>query len=77
MLSRRSLHKTLKKQRSDYKMNKDLEEQMDVDNTIKRANQITTAVKGFEKSENDKESETKAEEDAFYKEDEDNARLEK
>ena len=50
---------------------------MDDENLFKRAKQITTALKGVEKSENDKEAENKAEEDAFYKEDEDNARLEK
>lgn len=48
LLSRQRLHKTLKKQKSHNKMEKELDEQMEIDNTIKRANQITSAVKGYE-----------------------------
>lgn len=69
LLSRKELHEDLKKQRSDYRMNKELEQQMAEETLEKRANQINTAVQGYMKSQNDKESENQAEEDAFYKED--------
>lgn len=75
LLSRQNLHKKLKKQKSDYKMQKDLEEQLEVEKTIKRANQITSSVREFEKKETDKNAADLAEEDAFYREDEENEKL--
>ena len=42
---------------------------MEVDNAIKRANQITSSIKNFENQELDKKAEEQAEEDAFNKED--------
>jgi len=57
LLSRKELHEELKKQRSDYKMQKDLEQQMEEETLEKRANQINTAVQGYMKSKNDKDAE--------------------
>jgi len=51
------------------KMEKDLEEQQEVDNTIKRADQITTAIKDFENKKFSKEVVAEAEDDMITKED--------
>jgi len=51
------------------KMEKDLEEQQEVDNTIKRADQITAAVKDFENKKFSKEVVAEAEDDMITKED--------
>lgn len=77
LLSRQELHKALKRQRSDYKMNKDLEKQMQEETLQKRANQINTAVNGVEKSESQKLAEAEAEEDYLDKQDQQNQMLEK
>lgn len=77
LLSRQKLHKKLKKQNSNLKMEKDLDEELEVENTIKRANQITSAVKSFEQNQQHKDAMDQAEEDAFYREDKENEKLEK
>lgn len=58
-------------------MQKDLDEQMEVENTIKRANQITSAVKNYEDTEFNKGVVSEAEDDFISKEDKENERLEK
>ena len=50
---------------------------MEVDNTIKRANQITSAVKNYEDTEFNKGVVSEAEDDFISKEDKENERLEK
>jgi len=62
-------HSKLKKLNKHDKMEKDLEEQQEVDNTIKRADQITTAIKDFENKKFSKEVVAEAEDDMITKED--------
>ena len=49
-------------------MNSDLEEQQEIENTIKRADQITAAVKSFEKTEFEKQVISETEDDIINKE---------
>lgn len=58
-------------------MNSDLEEQQEIENTIKRADQITAAVKSFEKTEFEKQVISETEDDIINKEDQQNEQLEK
>ena len=67
----------MKKLSKHDKMEKDLDEQREVDNTIKRADQITAAVKNFENNQFSKEVVAEAEDDMISKEDKANEKLEK
>lgn len=59
------------------KMEKDLEEQQEVENTIKRADQITAAVANLGNKQFSKEVVAEAEDDMITKEDKANEKLEK
>ena len=58
-------------------MEKDLEEQQEVENTIKRADQITAAVASLGNKQFSKEVVAEAEDDMITKEDKANEKLEK
>jgi hypothetical protein len=58
-------------------MEKDLEEQQEVENTIKRADQITAAVANLGNKQFSKEVVAEAEDDMITKEDKANEKLEK
>lgn len=77
ILTRQDTHKKIKKLNKHDKMEKELSEEQEVENTIKRADQITAAVKDYENKQFSKDVVADAEDDMITKEDQANAKLEK